>query len=283
VSASRTRRKSRAKALNGWQAPGRPPPDTQLLLLHASSRIAESDTAGRRQQLEARRALATLYRAQLIEGEQLRREVIEADAQMGGDAAWRMKRQQLLQQAYHTVDPQLRPFLDGLSLQIWSSDNPVATLQALLYGEPTRGKPSGNHDYRDFVIAAKVAYRMRRGEKRDAACAAVAQEPGSPGTDAVLNIYKKRNDIETKVQVNIWERKDCCDAQSPKKVRRSALWKEMNPSNEELDLMFGPSWRQLSWQALTDAIIWHRAKKNSNPQQTHVPATEEAASKPGVS
>jgi hypothetical protein len=205
-----TRRRSRAKARKGWQAPDSPPPDSLLIpvyLLHARSQMAESDIVGRRRQLEARQSLASIYRAQLIEKERLTREVIEADAQMSDDAHW-INRQQILRQANRAVDPRLRLFFDELSLQIWRSDDPVATFQALLYGEPARGAPSGSHDYRDFLIAAKVAYRMRRREKRDAACAAVGREiPLS--RDAVLNIYKKRNKFETEVQLNMWEREAC--------------------------------------------------------------------------
>jgi uncharacterized protein (DUF2267 family) len=212
-----TRRKSRAKAPpKGWQAPDSPPPSdllTDAYLSHARAQISGLDTDARQRQLEARRALATLYRVQLIEKERLTREVIEADAQMGDDAHW-IKRQQILQQANRAVDPQLRLFFDDLSLRIWRSDDPVATAQALLYGEPARGAPSGNHDYRDFLIAAKVAHRMHRKEKREDACAAVARKLNlSPGT--VLNIYKKRrNKSETKVQLNMWERQAEAEAEA---------------------------------------------------------------------
>ena len=94
---------------------------------------------------------------------------------MSDDDVSRMRRQQILQQANRVVDPQLRRFFDELSLRIWRSADPVATLQALLYGESARGAPRGNHAYRDFFIGAKVAWRMRHGQKRDAACAAVAE------------------------------------------------------------------------------------------------------------
>jgi len=211
-----TRRKSRAKAQKGWQAPDSPPPNSLLIpvyLLHARSQIAESDIAGRRRQLEARQSLASIYRAQLIEKERLTREVIEADAQMSDDAHW-MKRQQILRQANRAVDPRLRLFFDELSLRIWRSDDPVATVQALLYGEPARGAPSGNHDYRDFLIAAKVVERMRRGETRDAACAAVGGEI-LLSRDAVLKIYKSRNKSETEVQLNMWKRQACFGEGAP--------------------------------------------------------------------
>jgi hypothetical protein len=212
------RRKSRAKAQKGWQAPDGPQPDNKLIpvyLLHAGSQIDESDIAGRRRQLAARQSLASIYRAQLIEKERLTREVIESDAQMSDDNAHRVKRQETLQRANGAVDPRLRPFFDELSLRIWRSDDPVTTVQALLYGEPARGAPRGNHDYRDFMIAATVARRMRRGEKRDAACAAVAEGIPLLSRETVLKIYKKRNKFETEVQLNMWEREACFGEGAP--------------------------------------------------------------------
>lgn len=213
-----TRRKSRAKAPpHGWQAPDSPPPSNLLVdayLSDARAQIGGLDTDARQRQLEARRALATLYRVQLIGKERLTQEAIEADALMSDDAGRQMKRQRILQQANRAVDARLRLFFDELSLRIWRSDDPVATVQALLYGEPTRGTPSGNHEYRDFLIAATVAFRMRRGETRDAACAAIACELNR-SFDTVLSIYKKRRDKpETKVQLNMWVREAEAEAEA---------------------------------------------------------------------
>jgi hypothetical protein len=197
---------------------------------------------GRRQQLAARRSLASIYRAQLTEKERLTREAIEVDARTSDDDPARMRRQQNLRQAARVVDPRLRLFFDEPSLRIWRSDDPVATVQAFLYGEPTRGAPSGKHEYRDFLIAAKVAWRMGRGQRRDAICKSVGDEFGL-SRDTVLNIYKKRNKFETEVQLNMWEREACLG--------------EL-PTDKELDVMFGSWWRQLSREAVVKAVQWYR-------------------------
>jgi hypothetical protein len=204
-----TRRKSRAKARKDWQAPDSPPPESWRIdayLLDAREQIAESDIKGRPRQLEARRALAALYRTQLIEQERLIREANEAawprDAQVSEYAAYGIKRQHKLRQAAQVVDPRLKLFFDELSLLIWRSGDPLATVQALLYGEPARGAPR-KYEYRNFLMATKVADRMLRGEKRDAACKSVADEFGL-SSDAVLNIYKTRNKPETTIQLGMF-------------------------------------------------------------------------------
>jgi hypothetical protein len=198
-------RKSRAKVKEEWQPPKSPPPDARLTnayLADAREQIPPSDKKGRRRQLEARQDLLTLYREQLIEKERMTREAIKIDPSPDDQASW--KRQQILERAHGVVDLQLRTFFEELSLLIWRSEDPVATLQTLLRGERTRGSPRGKNDYRDFLIAAKVAGRMLRGERRDDACAAVADK-FRLSWHAVLNIYKRRDILETKAQLE-WDR-----------------------------------------------------------------------------
>jgi hypothetical protein len=107
-----------------------------------------------------------------------------------------------VQQATQAVDPRLSVFFAGLCDQIWRSDDPVTTLQALLCDEARRGAPR-KYEYRDFLIAAEVAGRMDCGEKRDAACRDVADQFGL-SRDAVLNIYKRRDKQEVKAQLGLF-------------------------------------------------------------------------------
>ena len=202
-----TRRKSRAKARKGWQAPESPPPDNLLIdayLSDARAQISGLDTDARQRQLEARRALATLYRAQLLERDRLARSANEiARAHDPDDVAnWQSDLKLIVQQADKAVDPRLKGFFAGLSDQIWRSDDPVTTLRVLLCGVAIRGAPR-KHEYRDFLVATAVVGRIHYGEKRDVACGKVADQFGLSSA-AVLNIYKRRDKREVKAQLGLF-------------------------------------------------------------------------------
>ena len=197
-----TGRKSRAKARKGWQAPDSPPPSNLLIdayLSDARAQINGLDTDARQRQLKARRALATLYRVQLLERDQLARKANEVARAHDPDdiAHW-----QFVQQADKAVDPRLKVFFAGLSDQIWRSDDPITTLRVLLCDVAIRGAPR-KYEYRDLLIAAEVAGRIHLGEKRDATCGKVADHFGL-SSDAVLNIYKRRDKREVKAQLGLF-------------------------------------------------------------------------------
>jgi hypothetical protein len=201
-----TRRKSRAKAQKGWQAPDSPPPSKLLVDAYLSDACAQSglETDARQCQLEARKALATLYRAQLLERDRLARKANEvARAHDPSDVDnWQSEQKLIAQQAAKAVDPRLKVFFAGLSDQIWRSDDPVTTLRVLLCGVAIRGATRKYGD-RDFLIAAEVAGRIHHGEKRDAACGKVSDQFRlSP--EAVLNIYKRRDKREVKAQLGLF-------------------------------------------------------------------------------
>ena len=200
-------RKSRAKEVReNWQPPDRPPPDSLLIeayLSDARAQIADTDIDGQRRQLEARRALPTLYRAQLLERDRLAARANEvARAHDPNNFANWQSEQKLMQQADKAVDPRLKFFFATLSDQVWRSEDPVTALQILLSVKAGRGAPR-KYEYRDFLIATEVAGRMYRREKRDAAVKAVADQ-FRLGCDAVLNIYKRRNKREVKAQLGLF-------------------------------------------------------------------------------
>jgi len=202
-----TGRKSRAKARKGWQAPDSPPPSNLLIdayLSDARAQINGLDTDARQRQLKARRALATLYRVQLLERDQLARKANEvARAHDPNDVAnWQSEQKLIVQQADKAVDPRLKVFFAGLSHQIWRSDDPITTLRVLLCDVAIRGAPR-KYEYRDLLIAAEVAGRIHLGEKRDATCGKVADHFGL-SSDAVLNIYKRRDKREVKAQLGLF-------------------------------------------------------------------------------
>ena len=152
----------------------------------------------------SRQALVTIYRKQLIERDRLARKANEiARVSNLRDLAKLDAEQKLIaQQAAKAVDPRLKNFFAVLSSQIWRAEDPAGTLQILLCASPIRGAPR-RYEYRDFVIATKVAGRMNSGETRDSAVAAVAAE-FNMGSDAVLNIYKRRNKVEVQLQLELF-------------------------------------------------------------------------------
>ena len=70
-----------------------------------------------------------------------------------------------------------------------ASGNSTIALARLIGEAPKRGRPHENA-HSDFMIAADVAYRMRKNKiTRDAACEEVAKE-ACLSKDSVLRIYK---------------------------------------------------------------------------------------------
>jgi hypothetical protein len=198
------RRKSRAKAPpKGWQAPDSPPPSDLFIdayLSKARAQISGLDTDARQRRHEAHRALVALHRVQLLKRDQLALRANEVARALGEN--WQSEQKLIAQQADKAVDPRLKVFFADLSNQIWRSDDPVTTLQALLCDATIRGAPRKN-EYRDFLIATEVAGRMHHGEKRDATCAEVGDRLNL-STEAVLNIYKRRDKKEIKAQLGLF-------------------------------------------------------------------------------
>jgi hypothetical protein len=71
----------------------------------------------------------------------------------------------------------LSMFIDDLTVDVWSSNNPGEVLAEARNGTPKRrrGRPrTREYEHRDFMIAVDVAECMRKGMSRDEACAKVA-------------------------------------------------------------------------------------------------------------
>jgi len=47
--------------------------------------------------------------------------------------------------------------------------------------------------------------------------------------------------------------------QQPKEEKKT-VWNDVNPTDEELNYMFGPLWKTLSPEVVAKAVLWYRAK-----------------------
>jgi hypothetical protein len=69
-------------------------------------------------------------------------------------------------------------FVDDLTIEVWSSNNPGEELAAVRKGTPKRGRGrprTRENEYSDFMISADVEERRRSGLSRDEACGEVAK------------------------------------------------------------------------------------------------------------
>jgi hypothetical protein len=202
-------RKSRSKTTGKWAAPPDLPPSPDrlgLYLLDARQPFGDTESEAEEQRIAAVGALAILYRQQSLERLRLIREArdefAEADPMKADFNERKVAYEASIARGNRAVDPRLQQFLEDASDEIWRSIDPVAALTRFLNGTAKRGAKR-KYAYRDFRIATEVAGRMLKGEKRDAACEAVACE-FQLGCDAVLNIYKRRDKVKVKVQLGLF-------------------------------------------------------------------------------
>jgi hypothetical protein len=92
------------------------------------------------------------------------------------------------------VEVRLRNFVASIASAIFLSNDPEKALTLILHGHPRKGAKKKN-DYRDFMIAADVEERKRKGETLDAAYDAVrdalGKEMAARGPDAVRRIHAR--------------------------------------------------------------------------------------------
>jgi hypothetical protein len=159
---------------NRYQKPAKPPAsldDLPRYLRYAQPtmrEIAEEGEACKKRQVRANRALQTIARNALAKTDdpnQLR-----------------------------AMPDELFRFLAIRGLRILLADDPVVELKRFL-GRRSRGKgrPAGDHEYRDFMIAADVAELVLGGEKRDNACLTISKQ-ANLSFERVLAIYNARRD-----------------------------------------------------------------------------------------